>query len=203
MPSSPTCRSRASWCSGARSSGAGQTQLDRRIVPTCTNISGRGRYRTADRWCVNPGRAVYGVAGGAIASSNAQVSGSFVSTVSTECRAVFARLGTLLAQRGLSFQRFGGERKAFSAAAHEFPLRVRIGEKLSPGGRCGSSRVGGRDRAVSSQLVQMHKAPPAITARGRSCKRLTAAAPGSFGSLARATSRHGGRRLAHQRGNRR
>jgi hypothetical protein len=37
---------------------------------------------------------------GPMASWNAQFSGWFVSTVSAECRAVFARLGTLLAQRG-------------------------------------------------------------------------------------------------------
>jgi hypothetical protein len=73
----------------------------------CIKTGGRGRYRTADRWCVKPNRTVYRVSCGAIASSNAQVSGSFVSTVSTECRAVFACLGTLLAQRGFGRQAFG------------------------------------------------------------------------------------------------
>ena len=74
--------------------------VDDGVTPTCTNIGGRGRYRTADRWCVNPGQSVRGVSSDANASPNAQVSGLFVSTVSMECRAVCARLGTLLAQRG-------------------------------------------------------------------------------------------------------
>src|ERR1700741_2235753 len=67
---------------------------------TCMNIGGRGRYRTADRWCVNPGQPVQRVSRGAVGSSNAQVSGSLMSPVATECRTVSACLGTLLAQRG-------------------------------------------------------------------------------------------------------
>ena len=42
-------------------------------------VGGRGRYRTADRWCVNPSRTVHGVSRGAVASWNAQFSGWFVS----------------------------------------------------------------------------------------------------------------------------
>ncbi|MGC2379255.1 MAG: tyrosine-type recombinase/integrase [Mycobacterium sp.] len=76
----------------------------RSVLMTCNNISGRGRYRTADRWCVNPGQSVRDVSRDAIASPNAQVSGLFVSTASMECRAVCARLGTLLAQRGFDRQ---------------------------------------------------------------------------------------------------
>jgi hypothetical protein len=44
-------------------------------------IGGRGQYRTADRWCVNPSPAVHRVSHGAIASWNAQFSGWFVSTL--------------------------------------------------------------------------------------------------------------------------
>jgi hypothetical protein len=33
---------------------ARQAQSDRGVTLTCTNIGGRGRYRTADRWCVKP-----------------------------------------------------------------------------------------------------------------------------------------------------
>ena len=74
---------------------------------TCTNTGGRGRYRTADRWCVNPSPIVQCVRRGVIASWNAQLSGWFVSTLSTDCRAVSTRLGTLLAQRGFDRQAFG------------------------------------------------------------------------------------------------
>jgi hypothetical protein len=66
-----------------------------------------GGYRPADLWCVNPSRTVHRVSPGAIASSNAQVSESFLSTPSTVCRAVSARLGTLAAQRGFGRQAFG------------------------------------------------------------------------------------------------
>jgi hypothetical protein len=31
---------------------AGQARLDRDTTLTCNNFGGRGRYRTADRWCV-------------------------------------------------------------------------------------------------------------------------------------------------------
>jgi hypothetical protein len=51
----------------------------RSVTLTCKNTGGRGRYRTADRWCVNPSRTVHGVSRGAVASWNAQFSGWFVS----------------------------------------------------------------------------------------------------------------------------
>jgi hypothetical protein len=72
-------------------------------VPTIADWLGAA----ADRWCVNPNRTVRRVSRGAIASSNVQVSGPLVSTMSMECRAVFARLGTLLAQRGFGGQALG------------------------------------------------------------------------------------------------
>jgi hypothetical protein len=31
-----------------------QARLDRGMTLTCENTGGRGRYRTADRWCVKP-----------------------------------------------------------------------------------------------------------------------------------------------------
>jgi hypothetical protein len=46
---------------------------------TCKDFGGRGRYRTADRWCVKPSQSVHGVARGAIASSNSQLNGWFAS----------------------------------------------------------------------------------------------------------------------------
>ena len=97
-----TARLGHSWDSG-RLADLGTARLHRRdTAMTCADPGGRGRYRTADRWCVNPSLTVHRVSLGAIPSSNAQVSGWFLSAVSTECRAVFARLGALLAQRGFS-----------------------------------------------------------------------------------------------------
>jgi hypothetical protein len=102
---------RSRWIWGATMTGFGTTEAANGELPhsapsipaqlTCENTGGRGRYRTADRWCVKPSPTVHRVSRGAIASWNAQFSGWFVSTLSTDCRAVFARLGTLLAQRGV------------------------------------------------------------------------------------------------------
>jgi hypothetical protein len=54
-----------------------------------------------------PSPIVQCVRRGVIASWNAQLSGWFVFTLSTDCRAVSTRLGTLLAQRGFDRQAFG------------------------------------------------------------------------------------------------
>jgi hypothetical protein len=105
MPLTPGPRGRAQVGPGRRGlDPAPRVRASTRTQLTSINASGRGRDRTADRWCVNPSLTVRRVSPGAIASSNTQVSGSFVSTVSTDCRAVFARLGTLLAQRGFGRQ---------------------------------------------------------------------------------------------------
>jgi hypothetical protein len=79
-------------------------RLDCGMPLTSINTGGRGRYRTADRWCAKPSLTGHRVSRCAIASLNAQFSGWFVSTLSTECRVVFARLGALLAKRGLGRQ---------------------------------------------------------------------------------------------------
>src|ERR1700747_2658283 len=50
---------------------------------TCNNFGGRGRYRTADRWCVKPSPTVHRVSRGAIASRNAQLSGWVARTLCT------------------------------------------------------------------------------------------------------------------------
>jgi hypothetical protein len=60
---------------------------------------------TPRRQSVNPSPTVHRDSRGAIASSNAHFGGLFVSTLSIDCRAVSARLGTLLAQRGLVVRR--------------------------------------------------------------------------------------------------
>jgi hypothetical protein len=62
---------------------------------------------TPRRQSVNLSPTVHRDSRGAIASSNAQFSGLFVSTLSIDCRAASARLGTLLAQRGFGRQALG------------------------------------------------------------------------------------------------
>jgi hypothetical protein len=93
---------------------------------TCKDFGGRGRYRTADRWCVNPSQSVHGISHGAVASSNAQLSGCLISALSTMCRAVSACLGTLLAQRGFDRQAIRRRQDASWEAASDAkwkPLR--------------------------------------------------------------------------------
>ena len=48
--------------------GGSRSRVRREMPLTCLNAGGRGRYRTADRWCVNPKQTVYRVSRGAVAS---------------------------------------------------------------------------------------------------------------------------------------
>jgi len=57
----------------------------------CVNPGRRGRYRTANRWCVKPGHAVYRVSHGAMASANSQLSRCLASALAAICLAVPAR----------------------------------------------------------------------------------------------------------------
>ena len=133
---------------------------------SCNNIGGRGRYRTADRCCVNPSPTVYGVSHSAMVSANAQLSGCLISALSTMCRAVSACLGTLLAQRGFDRQAIrrrqdasregvsDGNRKPLRYAALQdvtCPLVTRRVEAMSSaqvaGRRC-SRRVDAADKWV-------------------------------------------------------
>jgi hypothetical protein len=89
-----------SWDTGHPANDPVARQSPRKFAVIWGFGGGRGRYRTADRWCVNPGRTVHSVSCGAVPSRNAQLNGPLVFTLSQDCRAVFVRLGTLLAQRG-------------------------------------------------------------------------------------------------------
>jgi hypothetical protein len=117
----------------------------RRARLTCADLGGRGRYRTADRWCVNPSPTVHRVSRSALASENAQFSGWFASTLSTDCRAVFTCLGTLLAQRGFGRHAFG---------------RVYVAD--SPGRRGGMT---GHVLRVGKTVLSAHPPRPAAYAR--------------------------------------
>jgi hypothetical protein len=68
-------------------------------------VRSRHHYRRTPLACTSP--TVHRVSHGAIACWNAQFSRRFVSTLSTDCQAVSARLGTLLAQRGFGPQALG------------------------------------------------------------------------------------------------
>ena len=117
-----------SWDTGHLAGTRHRPQPPRNTAFTYTDTGGRGRYRTADHWCVNLSLTVHHVSHDAIASWNAQFRDWFVSTLSTDCRAVFAGLGTLLAQRG------------FGLGVGDPPPNPRPGRRihrLGPRAKCG------------------------------------------------------------------
>ena len=145
MPRPMSCGRPARACSGDRpsignllatwSTAGNWPVLIHRTVTALTrnDFGGRGRYRTADRWCVNPRRTVYRVSDGAITSRDAQLNGWFVSTLSTFCQAVFARLGTLLAQRGFGRQAFN------RVCVADFPFRCQAARSTCLWSYCGGA----------------------------------------------------------------
>ena len=102
------------------------------------NIGGRGRYRTADRWCVNRSQAVHRVFGGATASTNAQLSGLFGSSGSTDRIEVPARTADeprwMVGSSDLRRTNKSGYRKATRlGVTRQSLIKVWIAEKLDHG----------------------------------------------------------------------